>query len=107
MLLVLAFSIITLSTLPLAPTFLLLFVLFKHVNAEPLLIKSLRDEVSFVSATQYQSTRGRHKIKKVMFTLLPIGLVIIHRNEERVMLWRDSVTEAKYRELVVMLKREP
>ncbi|MGD8115881.1 hypothetical protein [Vibrio sp. TRT 29B02] len=102
-----AFSIITLSTLPLAPSFLLLFVLFKHAKAEPLLIKSLRDEVSFFSATQYQSTRGRHKIKKVMFTFLPIGLVIIHRNEERVMLWRDSVTEAKYRELVVMLKREP
>jgi hypothetical protein len=104
--LVLAFLVITFSTLPLAASFYLLLLLYKQARSAPVLIESLQDNVSFASATQYESDSGRYRVDKVLFTLLPIGLVIIHQDKQKVMLWRDSVSEEKYRELVVMLKRE-
>ena len=106
MLLVLAFSIAILSSLPLVATVYLVYLLFKQDRCEPLLLESLQGEVNFVSATQYQLADGLHNIRKVVFTLLPVGLLILHKDNHRVMLWRDSLPEAKYRELVVMLKRE-
>jgi hypothetical protein len=106
LLLVLAFSIAILSSLPLVATVYLVYLLFKQDRCEPLLLESLQGEVNFVSATQYQLADGLHNIRKVVFTLLPVGLLILHKDSHRVMLWRDSLPEAKYRELVVMLKRE-
>jgi len=67
---------------------------------------ALLGDVTFLSAQEYQLDRSLIPIKRVVFTLSPAALLIIHDDNSRVLLWRDSLSEKQYRDLIVMLKRE-
>lgn len=70
------------------------------------LASALHGDVTFLSAQEYQRDRALIPIKRVVFALSPIALLIVHNDNCRVLLWRDSLSEKQYRDLIVMLKRE-
>jgi hypothetical protein len=67
---------------------------------------ALLGDVTFLSAQEYQLDRALIPIKSVVFALSPIALLIVHGDNSRALLWRDSLSEKQYRDLIVMLKRE-
>lgn len=70
------------------------------------LASALHGEVTFLSAQEYQLGHSLITIKQVIFALSPVVLLVIHDDNSRTLLWRDSLSEKQYRELIVMLKRE-
>jgi len=102
----LASSYVILSDLPLPALFPVIYLLVKLTQTEGFLIPPLLGDVTFRSAKEYQLNGSTIAIKQVVFAILPVGLLIIHEDNRRVFLWRDSVNDKQYRDLVVMLKRE-
>ena len=104
--LVLASSFIILSDLPLPAVFPCLYLLLSVAVKSGFFTSSLLGEVTFLSANEYQRDNSRIIIKHVVFALSPIALLITHDDNSRVLLWRDSLNDKQYRDLIVMLKRE-
>jgi len=104
--LVLASSFILLSDLPLVAVFPSIYLLMTVTIKSGFFASALLGDVTFLSAQEYQLDRSLIPIKRVVFTLSPAALLIIHDDNSRVLLWRDSLSEKQYRDLIVMLKRE-
>lgn len=104
--LVLASSFIILSDLPLVALFPCLYLLTTVTVKSGFLASALLGDVTFLSAQEYQLGGSLIPIKRVIFALSPVVLLIIHDDNSRVLLWRDSLSENQYRDLIVMLKRE-
>lgn len=102
----LAFSFIALSELPLTVSVVLLSLLGNLVRERDVLLPAMQGEVEFSSAREFKTPQGRVEVRSVNFVLMALGLVITRSDNQREILWRDSVDEASYRQLVVMLKRE-
>ncbi|XHY21694.1 hypothetical protein ViNHUV68_24300 [Vibrio sp. NH-UV-68] len=94
------------SQLPLVATTLLLPLVIKYTLHLSWFTTPLTGEVTFISPREYQTEQGTYVIKAVLFPLMSFGLLIVLANNQRVLLWRDSMPESSYRQLVVMLKRE-
>nr|WP_245834723.1 protein YgfX [Vibrio salilacus] len=94
------------SQLPLVATILLLPLVIKYTRHLGWFVPSLTGEVTFISPREYQTEQGTYVIKAVLFPLMSFGLLIVLANNQRVLMWRDSMPESSYRQLVVMLKRE-
>ncbi|KJY85456.1 hypothetical protein TW81_00270 [Vibrio galatheae] len=102
----LAISIITLSSIPLPASCYLFYLLAKRIAANDILLPSLQGEVEFSGAAECKTALGAFKISKVNFVVMAFGLLITKADKTRVILWRDSLAEANYRHLLVVLKRE-
>lgn len=105
MLLMLVILIITLSDTPIAPSLILLFIAGKLAIGKGLFFPSLKGEAEFTSSS-YTVADKVHPIRSVNYLVMAFVLLIEREDRKRVLVWRDSVSEASYRHLVVMLKRE-
>ncbi|WP_244230774.1 protein YgfX [Vibrio ouci] len=106
LILVLASSFVILSDLPLVAVFPSIYLLMTVTIKSGFFASALLGDVTFLSAQEYQLDRSLIPIKRVVFALSPAALLIVHDDNSRVLLWRDSMSEKQYRDLIVMLKRE-
>lgn len=103
--LMLAIHFIVVSNLPLsASCFVLLFILrhaFSHLAwlALPLIGPiDVKDE-------EFSISENTKRVVKVNFTYVNWFIRLTFDDGSRGLLWRDSVSEAKYRQLIVILKK--
>ncbi|WP_235431342.1 MULTISPECIES: hypothetical protein [Vibrio] len=106
MLLMLVFLIITLSSIPLPASLMLIYLLGKLAATKVDLLPTMQGEVEFISPTRYKTAQGVNHIRTVNYVAMAFGLLITRSDNKREILWRDSLPEASYRHIVVMLKRE-
>gem|GEM_PF-1876971 len=106
MLLMLVFLIISLSSIPLPASLALIYLLGKLTASNVALLPAMQGEVEFISPTRYKTAQGVHHIRTVNYVAMAFGLLITRSDNKREFLWRDSLSEASYRHIVVMLKRE-
>ncbi|RTZ15937.1 hypothetical protein EJ063_09135 [Vibrio aquaticus] len=103
---ILASSLVLLSELPLAAAIPLIAIVFQLSIHQGVFAQALVGDVQFHSCSSYEFGDERYSIKTVLFLLMPVVLVIVTQDNRRVLLWRDSLPDDQYRQLVVMLKRE-
>jgi hypothetical protein len=78
----------------------------KAYLAQGFLLAPIQGDIEFTSPYLYQIQNQNHAIRKVIFSFAALGLLIVHQDKSRMILWRDSLSEGEYRKLVVWLKRE-
>lgn len=106
MLLMLVIFIIVLSDIPLAPSIILLSILSKLAIDKEILPAPLRGDVEFTACSYKFANGAEHRIETVNFLGMAFVLLIQREGGQRTLIWRDSLSEASYRHLVVMLKGE-
>ncbi|WP_176288656.1 protein YgfX [Vibrio sp. JPW-9-11-11] len=94
------------SPLPIIAYTVLLPLIVKLHQHQIWLAPALQGEVTFVSPRQIETLHGTYQIKAVLFPLMSWAIVLILHNNQRILLWRDSLSDASYRQIVVLLKRE-
>lgn len=104
--LILVSVLIVVSELPLIVTLPLLAFAVYVLSHRDCFAQALTGDVKFHSRSEFESSGVRYSIKTVLFLLMPMVLVIVRQDNRRVLLWRDSLSDNQYRQLVVMLKRE-
>ncbi|KGY13793.1 hypothetical protein NM22_04065 [Vibrio tubiashii] len=98
--------IIVLSEIPLAPSVILLTIMAKLAKDKAILPPALQGDVEFTALNYKDSHGAAHRIHNVNYLGMAIVLLIQREDGRRILVWRDSLPDANYRHLVVMLKRE-
>ncbi|WP_277422218.1 protein YgfX [Vibrio sinaloensis] len=107
LILVLACLIIILSTIPLTPSALLLAFVVNLFFRHGFLVEAMNGEIVLKSSQTLEYNQSVCKLRKVIFSVDSVALLLIVGNGQRLVLWRDSLDEASYRHLLVQLKKEP
>ncbi|UPQ88380.1 protein YgfX [Vibrio sinaloensis] len=94
------------SPLPLIAIVFLLIVIAKLHPHQVWLAPALQGEVTFVSPRQADTVNHTYQIKTVLFPLMSFALLLVLQDNQRRLIWRDSLPDVSYRQLVVLLKRE-
>ncbi|EGA71906.1 hypothetical protein VISI1226_03109 [Vibrio sinaloensis DSM 21326] len=99
--------IIILSTIPLTPSALLLAFVVNLFFRHGFLVEAMNGEIVLKSSQTLEYNQSVCKLRKVIFSVDSVALLLIVGNGQRLVLWRDSLDEASYRHLLVQLKKEP
>ncbi len=83
-----------------------MFLVVKAYLNQGFILTGIQGGIEFTSPHIYQDKDQNRAIQKVVFSFAALGLLIIHQDKSRMILWRDSLSEGEYRDLVVWLKRE-
>lgn len=103
---VLACVVIILSDLPLLASALVIYLLIRYVGRGSLLVPAMRGELILASDGSLTFCQERLAVRKIVFTLDELCLLLLLKDGRRFLLWRDSMSDSQYRHIVATLKKE-
>lgn len=94
---------VLLSNIPLVASLVLLSLCVVQLIGSEILIKPLYGDVVFGTEQELHTENKKYKVKKIFFSARSIALIIVC-DGDKLILWRDSVTERDYRRLICFLR---
>lgn len=94
------------SELPLTATVFVIALLLKYHSATAWIVEPMQGRLTFSSAYACEIEGKPLQVKRSLLSLAMFGVLIWFESGRKRILWRDSVAEEQYRQLLVMLKRE-
>ncbi|WP_367303162.1 protein YgfX [Vibrio coralliilyticus] len=104
--LMLACCFLITSELPLTATVFTVALLLKYHSKTNWLAEPIQGRLVFSSANSCEVDGEPIEIQRSVLSLAGFGILIWLKGGGKRMIWRDSVKEEHYRQLLVMLKRE-
>ncbi|CAM3143946.1 hypothetical protein VINE108274_19705 [Vibrio neptunius] len=105
-LLMLACCFLIASELPLIPTIFTVMLILKYHSQTNWLVEPMQGRLVFSSAKSCEIDNESMEIQRSVLSLAVFGVLIWSKSGSKHIIWRDSVSEEHYRQLLVMLKRE-
>jgi len=102
----LACCLVISSDLPLLATVFILIRLIQYHSEATWITEPVQGHLTFSSACSCEIDGKPLDIKRSVLSLAMFGVLIWFESGQKRILWRDSVAEEHYRQLLVMLKRE-
>ncbi|EFP98091.1 hypothetical protein VIBC2010_00605 [Vibrio caribbeanicus ATCC BAA-2122] len=94
---------VLLSNIPLVASLVLLSLCVVQLIGSEILIKPLHGGVIFGAEQELYTENKKYKVKKIFFSARSIALIIVC-DGDKLILWRDSITERDYRRLICFLR---
>ncbi|MDN3608191.1 hypothetical protein QWZ16_15090 [Vibrio ostreicida] len=105
-LMLLTFYVVVSSDFPLAPSISLLGAVLCTRSLSSLLAKPLLGNLVFFHTAGCECNGQRLNISLHLLSCSSFAIIFIVKNSENRILWRDSVSERRYRQLLVLLRKE-
>jgi hypothetical protein len=94
------------SDLPLVPSLFFLSILFQYSRRHSLIVPALYGRACFRPDGQLEIQNACVVVRRAILILDRFAILLIFQDGTRRLLWRDSINEACYRHLLVVLKKE-
>lgn len=104
--LILACLMVTFSDIPLVVSLLLITLIVNQFLDHGFMVKTMRGAITIKSSQMLEHKRVAFRLRKVIFSLDRVALLLFVDQNQRFILWRDSFDEASYRRLILLLKKE-
>ena len=94
---------VLLSNIPLVASLVLLSLCVVQLICSEILIKPLYGAIVFGIKQELHTENKKYKVKKIFFSARSIALIVVC-DGDKLILWRDSITERDYRRLICFLR---
>tara|TARA_Y100001956_G_scaffold3954_1_gene3728 strand:+ start:5202 stop:5519 length:318 start_codon:yes stop_codon:yes gene_type:complete len=102
----LACFLIVISDFPLAPSICIIVVFWLNLGRGSWLVPTMRGELIVDSDGGVHYQGELIEIRKIVFSLDELCILLWLYDGRRYLLWRDSTSEGQYRHILAILKKE-